>query len=189
MSEILLLHHALGLTDGVRAFAERLRAAGHLVHTPDLFDGHVFPALAEGLAYAQRTDSAERGVRAADNLPPDLVYIGISLGVMPAQRLTQTRPGARAAVLLEACVPPDAFDAPWPPTVPVQIHGMDADPFFAGDGDLDAARALVKEAPGSEVHVYPGDQHLFTDSSLPSYDAAATDLAVTRILTFLRPTA
>ena len=39
MAEVVLFHHLQGLTEGVRAFAGELRAGGHTVHTPDLFDG------------------------------------------------------------------------------------------------------------------------------------------------------
>jgi dienelactone hydrolase len=188
MAEVLLFHHAQGLTEGVIGFADRLREAGHTVHTPDLYDGHTFKTLDEGIGYAQETgfgNILERGVRAADELPAGLTYAGFSLGVMPAQKLAQTRPGARAALLFESCVPPSEFGSPWPAGVPVQIHGMDADPFFAGEGDIDAARALVDEADDAELFVYPGEQHLFADSSLSSYDADATALLTQRVLDFL----
>ncbi len=188
MARILLFHHAQGLTAGVREWAATLEAAGHTVHVPDLYEGNIFETLDEGIYYAEQTGFGTviaRGIAAADGLPDDLVYMGTSLGVMPAQQLTQTRPGARAAVLLESCAPPDAFGAPWPEGVPVQIHGMDADPFFAGEGDIDAARALVASIPHGELFVYPGDQHLFTDSSLPSHDEAARALVVDRVLQFL----
>jgi dienelactone hydrolase len=183
---VLLFHHALGLTDGVRAFADRLRAAGHTVHTPDLYGGRVFTSLPDGLAFAKEVKAQDLAVRAADSLPADLVYIGHSLGVMAAQRLAQTRPGARGAVLLEACVPPEHFGDGWPADLPVQVHGMDGDEFFAGDGDLDAARDLVKNVRHGELFVYPGDGHLFIDSSLPAYDASAADLVVARVLEFLK---
>jgi dienelactone hydrolase len=183
-----LLHHAQGLTHGIQTFAERLRQAGHTVHTPDLYDGRTFPTLDEGLAYAQEIGFGvvqERGVRSADGLPAELVYVGFSLGVMPAQQLAQTRAGARGAVLLEACVPTSEFGTAWPAGVPVQVHGMDADPIFAGEGDIDAARALVKEADDGELFVYPGERHLFTDGSLPTYDAEAATLVTERVLEFL----
>jgi dienelactone hydrolase len=189
MAEIVLFHHAQGLTEGVVAFAGRLREAGHTVHTPDLYDGHTFQTLDEGIGYAQETgfgNILERGVRAADELPAELAYAGFSLGVMPAQKLAQTRPGARGALLLESCVPLSEFGTSWPASVPVQIHGMDADPFFAGEGDIDAARALVAEAPDAELFVYPGDRHLFADSSLPSYDPDAAALLTERVLEFLK---
>jgi dienelactone hydrolase len=188
MAEILLFHHALGLTPGITEFADHLRVAGHTVHTPDLYDGHTFQTVDEGVGFARDTGFGaivERGVRAADDLPADLVYAGFSLGVMPTQQLAQTRPGARGALLLEACVPPSEFGSSWPDEVPVQIHGMDADPSFAGEGDLDAARALVDEAADAELFLYPGDQHLFADTSLPSYDAEAAALLTKRVLAFL----
>ena len=188
MAEVLLFHHAQGLTSGVLAFADELRDAGHAVHTPDLFDGHVFPTLDEGIGYAGEVGFGalvERGVRTADELPATLVYTGFSLGVMPAQRLAQTRPGAEGALLVHACVPVSEFGAAWPDGVPVQVHAMEADPFFVGDGDIDAARALAEAVEDAELFLYPGDQHLSADSSLPSYDEDATSLLRRRVLDFL----
>ena len=189
MAEVLLFHHAQGLTEGVVAFADRLREAGHTVHAPDLYDGRTFQTLDEGIGYAREVgfgNILERGVRAADEHPSDLTYAGFSLGVMPAQKLAQTRPGARGALLFEACLPTSEFESPWPAGVPVQIHGMDADPIFAGEGDIDAARALVDEAEDAELFVYPGNRHLFADSSLSSYDAEAATLLTQRALDFLK---
>ena len=188
MANVVVYHHAQGLTDGVRAFADQLRAAGHEVTVPDLYDGMTFATIDEGVGYAQQVgfDTVlERGKRAADDLPSDLYYVGFSLGVMPAQALAQTRPGARGAVLCYACVPASEFGDVWPDGVPVQIHGMDADPFFAEE-DLPAARELVQTAKDAELFLYPGDQHLFADSSVAGYDAAAAALLMDRVLAFVR---
>ena len=114
------------------------------------------------------------------------MYAGFSLGVIPAQKLAQTRPGARGALLVYSCVPVSAFGSAWPDGVPVQIHGMDADPIFVGEGDIDAARALLAQANDAELFLYPGDQHYFADSTLPSYDPHATALLIQRMLDFLR---
>jgi len=188
MAEVLLYHHAQGLTSGVRDFAEQLRGAGHIVHVPDLFDGRTFDDLEAGIGYAGEIgfDTVlERGRLAAEDLPEGLVYAGFSLGVMPAQMLAQTRPGAKGALLLHSCIPVSEFGPAWPEGVPVQVHGMDADPFFAGEGDIDAARALVDSTKDAELFVYPGDQHLFADPSLASYDEAAATLLTERVLAFL----
>ena len=188
MAEVVLFHHAQGLTEGVVAFADDLRAAGHTVHTPDLYDGRTFDALEAGISHAREVGFGEvvgRGVRAAEALPAEVVYAGISLGIMAAQQLAQTRPAARGALLLEGCVPPAEFGTAWPDGVPVQVHGMDADPIFAGEGDLDAVRALVEEVADAELFVYPGDRHLFIDRSLPSSDAEAAQLLTRRVLDFL----
>lgn len=188
MADVLLLHHAQGCTPGVHAFAEDLRGAGHSVRVPDLYDGRTFDDLDAGIAYAKETGFgtiAERGVAAAEGMPSGVVYAGMSLGVMPAQRLAQTRAGAAGALLLESCVPPEEFGGPWPSSVPVQVHGMDADPIFAGEGDLDAARALVADAASAELFVYPGERHLFTDRTLDSYDEAAARLLTERVIGFL----
>ena len=188
MAEVALFHHAQGLTPGVLAFAEALREAGHTVHTPDLFEGRTFDTLDEGMAFVEELGFEEviaRGERAVQDLPRTLVYAGFSLGVLAAQKLAQTRDGARGALLCYACVPVSAFGPSWPEGVPVQVHGMDADPIFVGEGDLEAARALVEEAEDAELFLYPGDRHYFADSSLPSYDAEATALLLQRVLAFL----
>ena len=187
MAEVLLFHHAQGQTAGFHAFADELRGAGHTVHTPDLFDGRTFPTLEEGVGFAEEVGFGtiiERGTRTADGLPEELVYGGFSLGVLPAQKLAQTRPGARGALFFYSCIPVSEFGA-WPAHVPVQIHGMDADPVFVGEGDLDAARELVEAADRGEVFLYPGDQHYFADSSLPGYDESATRLLTERVVAFL----
>jgi dienelactone hydrolase len=189
MAEVVLYHHAQGLTQGVTSFADELRQAGHTVHLPDLYEGQTFDTLDEGLAYAKATGFGtinERGIAAASGLPEALVYAGFSLGGMPAQQLAQTRAGAKGALLFHSCVPVSEFGNAWPDGVPVQVHGMDADPFFIEEGgDLDAARALVKSTDQAELFLYPGNEHLFTDSSLPAYDQVATTLLMRRVLAFL----
>jgi len=188
MAEVLLFHHAQGLTKGISGFADQLRAAGHTVHVPDLFDGQVFATLQEGAEYAGKIGFGtviERGQAAAAELPAALVYAGFSLGVLPAQMLAQTRPGAKGALLFEACVPISEFGGTWPAGVPVQVHGMEGDEFFAGEGDIDAARALVQATPDAVLFTYPGNQHLFADASLPSYDEPAAAQLTQRVLAFL----
>lgn len=188
MAQIVLFHHAQGLTPGVIAFADDLRGAGHTVHTPDLFEGHTFATLEDGLSYARKVGFGklmEDGVRAAEGLPSELVYAGFSLGVMPAQKLAQTRPGAVGALFFHSCLPVSEFGSAWPDEVPVQVHAMDADPYFVDDGDIEAARALVDEAADAELFLYPGNRHLFADSSLPSYDPEAAGLLRKHVLGFL----
>lgn len=186
MAEVLLYHHIQGLTDGVSAFADDLRRAGHTVHVPDLFDGRTFDSIEEGFGFARETGFdaiRERGAAAADGLGAGLVYAGFSFGVMIAQQLAQTRPGARGALLMYSCIPVAEFGGVWPDAVPVQIHGKQGDEFF--EEDLPAARELADCAAAAELFVYPGDQHLFADSSLDAYDADAAALLMDRVLTFL----
>lgn len=187
MAEVVLFHHAQGLTAGVVAFADELRGAGHTVHTPDLFEGRTFDTVEEGVGHAEEIgfeEVLERGVRAVDGLPAELVYAGFSLGVLPAQKLAQTRSGARGALLIYSCIPVSEFSSAWPQGVPVQVHAMDRDPFFVGE-DMEAAYALVEEATDAELFLYEGDQHLFADGSLPSYDPDAADLMRQRVLSFV----
>lgn len=185
MAEIVLFHHAQGLTDGMNTFADELRSAGHTVHLPDLFDAQTFEDVDSGVAYAQQIgfDTVlQRGVDAAASLPDDLVYAGFSLGVMPAQKLAQTRAGARGALLIDACFPADEFGS-WPAGLPAQIHGGTDDDWFAED--IDAARQLAEAQPSVNLFCYAGTAHLFADSSLPTYDADSAAQLRERVADFL----
>src|SRR6185503_6705731 len=188
MAEVVLYHHVQGLTDVVLSFADELRQAWHTVHTPDLFDGRTFATMDDAFAYVREAGDAldAKAEGAAQALPEELVYAGISWGVGAAQRLAQTRTGARGALLYEACFPITGEYAfgPWPNDLPVQIHGKADDEFFAREGDIDAARELVAAVgpDRGELFVYPGDEHLFIDASLPTYDADATALVTQRTL-------
>ncbi len=186
MAEVLLYHHIQGLTEGVRAFADELREAGHVVHTPDLFEGRTFDSIEDGFGFARDTGFdaiRERGAAVAESSSSDLVYAGFSFGVTIAQRLAQTRPGARGALLMYSCLPVAEFGTAWPDGVPVQIHGKEGDEFF--DEDLPAARELAGSTPAAELFLYPGDQHLFADSSLDAYDPEASRLLMERVQGFL----
>jgi dienelactone hydrolase len=189
VAELLLFHHSQGLTDGVRTFAGELRAAGHVVHVPDLYDGRTFGDLAEGIEHAERLGFGtivERGRAAAEGLAGEIAYVGFSLGVLPAQALAQTRPGAVGAVLIHSCIPPSELGGAWPPEVPLQLHLMEGDEHaLPPNEDLAAARELDRTVERAELFVYQGDRHLFADPSLPSYDAAAAALLKPRVLAFL----
>jgi dienelactone hydrolase len=187
VAEVLLFHHAHGQTRGFLAFADGLRAAGHVVHAPDLYDGNTFTDLHQGVAYAERIGFGtigEQGRLAAEGLPSELVYAGFSLGVIPAQMLAQTRPGARGALLFSAALPASEFGRSWPTGVPLQIHMMEDDEWAVED--LPAARTLVEATDDAELFLYPGDRHLFADSSLPDYDEGAATLLEERVIAFLR---
>jgi dienelactone hydrolase len=186
MAEVLLFHHAQGLTAGVLAFADELRAAGHVVHTPDLYDGKTFADIDDGVGYAREVGFAtilERGKAAAEGFPDPPVYAGFSLGVMPAQMLAQTKAAAKGALLFHGCLPPAEFGGAWPEGVPVQIHFMEHDPW--AEEDLPAARELADSVETAELFVYPGNGHLFADNSLADYDEAAAALLKERVLGFL----
>lgn len=192
MAEVVLFHHLRGLTDGVKAFADELRSDGHTVHTPDLFDGVRPDSLEAGSALTREIGDevlTRRADEAVAGLPEVLVYGGFSYGVMNAQRLAQTRPGALGGLFFESCLPITGEWAigPWPDGVAVQIHGKDKDQFFALEGDIDAAREIVETvgADRAELFTYPGDEHLFTDNTLPTYDAESTALALDRTKAFL----
>jgi len=186
MTDVVLYHHVQGLTDGVRSFADELRGAGHTVHTPDMFDGRTFATIEDGMAFARAEGFgtlAERGVAAGAEIGSETVYAGFSFGVMPAQQLAQTQPRARGALFMYSCLPVSEFGATWPAGVPVQVHGKEGDEFFAED--LEAAQALADSTDRAELFLYPGEEHLFADSSLPAYDPDAAALLMKRVLAFL----
>jgi dienelactone hydrolase len=188
MATVLLFHHAQGLTPGVLSFAEEVRRSGHSVLTPDLYQGKTFESIEEGMAYAKEIgfdNIRQNAARVADELPNDVVFAGFSLGGMSAQMLAQTRP-SKGALLFHSSAPPMMFGAEWPADLPVQIHAMDADPYFMEDGeDIDAARHIVDTSKDAELFLYPGNGHLFMDSSLSEYDKAAADLVTERVIAFL----
>jgi dienelactone hydrolase len=105
----------------------------------------------------------------------------MSLGVMPAQALSQTRPGAKGALLLHSSVPLAEFGGTWPQGVPLQLHVMADDAW----GDVEVARGIADAVPAAELFLYPGDRHLFTDESLDDYDAEAAALVMERVLGML----
>ena len=184
MAEVLLFHHAHGLTPGVRAFADRLRAATHVVHTPDLYEGRSFDDLDAGVAFAEALGMEtviERGRIAAEGLPNEIVYAGFSLGALPAQMLAQTRAGAAGALLFHACEPLEAFGGVWPRGVPLQIHTTEHDEWV----DLAVARDLETSTDTAELFVYPGDRHLFADEGMADYEPSAAALLGRRVLGFL----
>jgi dienelactone hydrolase len=182
LAEVVLFHHALGLTEWVRGFAVELRDAGHTVHTPDLYDGRTFETIPAGMAYSEELGGpmaiVERGRAAVEQLPGDVVYVGFSLGVLPAQSLAQTRPGARGAALCYAALPlgqwGDNWPETWPEDVPLQLHILD------GDEDFEIAQGLDTAVPGGELFVYPGAAHYFAE-----HDEQAAALLEERVLVFL----
>jgi len=181
MGEVVVFHHALGLTAAVRRFADGLRAAGHTVHTPDLFDGRTFDSIQDGMAHSDELGGppaiVERARAAVGSLPSEIVYMGFSLGVLPAQALAQTRPGARGAVLCYAALPlgewGDNWPATWPDGVRLQLHILD------GDEDFEIAKRLAATVPGAELFAYPGSEHYFAE-----HDAQAAALLMDRVLAF-----
>lgn len=188
MAEVVLFHHALGLTPGVETFAELLRAAGHTVSTPDLFEGRTFEDIEAGVDHASEVGFGtimRRGAEAAEGTPAGAVYIGFSLGVVPAQRLAQTTPGAGGAVLVSSCLPVGEFGESWPAGVPVRVLATAEDPYFVDEGDIDAARQLAADSPDAELVLFPGSGHLFADPGHESYDAETAGLLVDHVLELL----
>ena len=187
MTHVVLFHHVAGLTEGVTALADRWRAAGHEVTAPDLFEGRTFGSVEEGFAFVQTIGGFDevrsRALTAVSDLPEAVVYAGISMGVVAAQHVAAQRPGAVAGVFLESFVAPE-YVGEWPAGAPVQIHGMEGDEFF-GLEDLEPARAFAAARDDVEVFTYPGDAHLFVDSSLPAHDPDAAALVDERVLAFL----
>jgi dienelactone hydrolase len=185
MAEVILFHHALGVTDGVRAFADQLRDRAHQVTVGDLFGGTTFGTIEEGVAYEEHLGWDEmiaRSEAAIAALPPHVVIGGFSLGAVYAQRLVQTRDGALGALLYHGGdTPLEAFDVPWPEGVGLQVHVSEDDTWFNRKG----GEQLVSEVPDAELFLYPGSAHLFTDRSWVEYDEASTALVIERTLAFL----
>src|SRR5580765_807300 len=182
MAAVVVFHHALGLSEGVLRFGAALRDAGHTVHTPDLYDGRTFDTVEQGMAFSETIGGpmaiVDRGRAAVESLPSEVVYVGFSLGVLPAQSLAQTRPGARGAALCYAAVPLGKWGgnwpASWPDGVPLQLHILD------GDEDFEIAQGLAATVPEAEAFVYPGTEHYFAEQ-----DDEAAALLIQRVLGLL----
>lgn len=186
MAEILLFHHALGLTTGVGAFGNALAAGGHDVITPDLFAGATFETVEAGVAHAEMIgfeQIAALGADAAEACGEHIAVIGFSLGVLPAQKLAQQRPGVDAAVLCHSALPLGFFADTWPAEVALQIHAGERDPFVVEDRD--AIDQLLGAAATSDMHWYDTEAHLFADVTSPDFDPALAGQTVTRTLEFL----
>lgn len=187
MTDVVLIHHVLGVTPGVRDFAERLRRAGHTVAVPDLYDGATFATLEEGMAHAGSIGMENLMAKAGgvESGGPAVVYAGFSLGAMAAHHLAQTRSDARGALLYHhGDVPLGVFDLPWPARVDLQIHVAEGDEFREA-GVPEEFVAEAGKVARAELFLYPGSEHLFADSSLPGYSAKSTATMLQRSLEFL----
>jgi dienelactone hydrolase len=186
MAEIVLFHSALGLRPGVLAWADALRADGHTLHTPDLYDGEVFDSLERAVAKRDALGIPElirRSQAAAAALSANIYYAGFSMGAAPAQLLAVTRPGAKGAFLMHGALPLEALGvSAWPEGVAVELHYMQDDELF----DPTAVDDLEQRIPKTLLHVerYPGSAHLFADPGLPEYDAAAAETMLSRARAF-----
>jgi len=195
MAEVVLFHSALGLRPGVAAAADRLREAGHTVHTPDYYDGEVFDDLDDGLRKRDELGYAEiarRAKEAVAELPAGLVFAGFSLGVVPAELLAAGRPGALGAVLMHAAVPVEGFSEfgveRWPAGMPIQAHYAAEDPWVEAEEVAVLEEDVRRAGARFEAHTYPGSGHLFADPDLPEYDPSSSDLMWRRVLEFLSRT-
>jgi dienelactone hydrolase len=191
MSDVLLFHSVLGLRAGVLEAADRLRAAGHTVHTPDFSAGRTFDEYPPAFEWLESIggipDVIARTTAAVSDLPRDLVYAGFSLGGLPAELLAATRPGAKGLILLHTAIPLDGFEVQeWPATVPVQVHFATADP-YRDRAELQSFEASVRASGAPyEQFDYQGSGHLFTDQTLlDEYDQESAELLFSRVLAFL----
>jgi dienelactone hydrolase len=186
--EVVLFHSALGLRPAVAEFAERLRRAGHVVHTPDSFDGRVFEDLGAGTAARDEIGIPEligRAQAAVADLPAELVYAGFSMGTGAAELLAGTRPGARAAILMHGALAPAQIGVEAWPRVPIQVHYAKDDP-GVDVGQIMALEAAARAAAvAAEIHVYEGVGHLFEDAGLPGHDPDLAELMTRRVVAFL----
>ena len=194
MAEVVLFHSVLGLRQGVISAADRLRAAGHEVHTPDLFDGEVFDDIDDGMRKAEALGHrgvSSRAMSAVAGLPAGLVFAGFSMGTAYAELLAAGRPGALGAVLMHGAAPVEALGEffgvdRWPEGVPVQVHYAADDPWVEAEEEVAPLEAAVREAGAEfEEYVYPGAGHLFADPDLPEYDRASSEAMWERVIAFL----
>lgn len=183
----MLFHSTYGLRPAVRQAAERLRAAGHEVWTPDLFDGHTFETVEEGMEFNESIGKDELLKRAVLAVAPyserGLVYAGFSLGASVAQTLALGDERARGLLLLHGTsdiAPNAAVDG-----LPVQLHVAEPDPFETDDWLSAWYLQMGRTGADVEVYRYAGAGHLYTDPGLPDHDAEAAEATWRTALGFL----
>jgi dienelactone hydrolase len=186
MAEIVLFHSAMGLLPGTLRNAERLRAAGHVVHVPDLYEGRTFSDADEGVAHSGVIGwpvVVDRAEAAIAGLPSDIVVMGMSMGVSVATHVATTRPGVRAALLCFTGHPPATA---WPRGVPAQVHHSTGDRWAAVAQTSALVEAVAGAGGQAALYLYPGDRHLFTHEDLPDdHDPVHAELFWRRALEFL----
>jgi dienelactone hydrolase len=185
MSIVVLFHSVYGLRPAVLAAADRLRAAGHRVVTPDLYAGQVADTVEDGFALLDRIgeDLVYRRARAATReLPGDTVLAGFSMGAGIASRLLAERPEAAALLLLHgvAEVPTKVRAG-----LPVQLHIADPDEYDPPQVVADWRKRMTDAGARVEVFTYPDVGHLYTDPGVPDHDGPASELTWRRALDFL----
>jgi dienelactone hydrolase len=187
MVHVVLFHSATGLKAPVHAFAEALRSDGHVVATPDLFEGQTFATTEAGIVHRDALGIEVlmgRAMAAAADLPDDVVYAGFSMGAAAACALAVSKPGARGALLMHGAVPLSLLGVPQWPAVPVGLHTSPAD-LFCPDEDVASFAASVRASAPLEHHAYAGTGHLFSHADMPEHDAAAAALLLSRVRDFL----
>jgi len=191
MAEVVLFHSILGLRPAVAEAAERLRAAGHTVHTPDLFGGRTFDSYEPAFAWVESSGIdqhlVERTHAAVDSLPAEVVYAGFSLGAYSAELLAAARPGARGLLLFHGAISLAGIDVVlWPADVPVQVHYALDDPYREQDELESFQGSVIASGAEFELYDYPIAGHLFTDRALADeYDETSAGQLYSRTLEFL----
>ena len=189
MTTVVIFHSALGVRQGELDAAERLRAAGHTVFVPDLYDGRVFDEYEPAMAWAaEQPDDyrSERALAAVAGLPDGFVVGGFSMGSSDAV-FVATRRTVSGVLQFSGLNPVEWFgdDAEWPAGVDSQSHQKVDDP-FRDPVEQQAAADVAAAGATLELFDYPGQGHLFTDPTLPrEYDAEATELLWSRVLPFV----
>lgn len=172
---IMLFHSTYGLRPAVHAAADRLRAAGHEVWTPDLFEGRTFDTVEEGMAFQEGLGKDELLKRAILAAAPyserGLVYAGFSLGAATAQTLALGDDKARGLLLLHGTS--DIAESASVDGLPVQLHVAEPDPFESDDWLSAWYLRMGRAGADVEIYRYAGAGHLFTDPDLDDYDAEA----------------
>jgi dienelactone hydrolase len=184
---IMLFHSTYGLRPAVHRAADRLRAAGHEVWTPDLFDGRTFDTVEEGMAYNEELGKEELLKRAVLAAAPyserGLVYAGFSLGAATAQTLALGDAKARGLLLLHGTS--DIAATASVDGLPVQLHVAEPDAYETDDWLSAWYLQMRKVGADVEVYRYAGAGHLYTDSDLPDYDEEAAEATWRVALGFL----
>ncbi|MEV6376828.1 dienelactone hydrolase family protein [Micromonospora musae] len=185
MGHVVLFHSVYGLRPAVLAAAERLRAAGHQVSTPDLYGVPAAETVEEGFALLEKIGQdvvLGRAAEAVAQLPPETVLAGFSMGAGVAGALLAERPATAGLLLLHGT---GGSPAAVRPGLPVQLHLAEPDSYEPPEEVDEWRTAMTAAGAQLEVFRYPGVGHLFTDPDVPDHDAAGAETTWTRVESFL----
>jgi dienelactone hydrolase len=185
MAQVVVFHSAYGLRQAEADTAACLRAAGHDVSTPDLYDGRTASTMDAALALMDAVGwevICARARQALEVVPQTAVLAGFSMGAGVIGSVWDQRRAAAGVVLLHGIAP---IPASARPGLPVQVHLAGDDPFAPRQAVARWQAGATRAGLAAQVFTYPGAGHFYTDPCLADYHPASAGQTWQRVTAFL----